>query len=116
MYRRRGLGLILLLLTALPACSGDGADEAPPPALSGVKAISAGYFHSCALREDGTVSCWGALPEERPVGATSFRSTTLALNLPGVVGALSISAGFTHTCAALSDGRGTCWGELPFSG
>jgi len=114
MRELRGLGLIVLVLAALPACSSDGQDESP--ALSGVKAISAGFFHSCALLEDGTVSCWGAVHEERPVGASSFRSTTLALTVPSVADARSISAGFTHTCAALSDGRGACWGDVPFTG
>jgi len=90
---------------------GDGSDEdspTPVPALglaSDVEAISIGLGHSCALKTDSSVVCWGATGF---LGVASFDKGPLTV--PGLENGVStISAGLTHTCA-LKGGKVLCWG------
>lgn len=59
-------------------------------------AVSAGTAHSCGLKEQGTVRCWG----HNSSGQTNV--------VPGSYAA--ISAGGSHTCALRDDGTVACWG------
>lgn len=74
-----------------------------------VTAIAAGAFSTCALREDGTVSCWGADLLER----TTLRPPTRVAALDD---AESLSAGFNHYCVVRAEGRVGCWGANDFLG
>jgi alpha-tubulin suppressor-like RCC1 family protein len=78
-------------------------------------AISAGGFHSCALRADGVVRCWG-LGVSGQLGSGSTRSlmdqpgeqpSTVRLGEPAV----AISSAAAHTCAILASGELQCWGN-----
>jgi len=80
---------------------GSGATAAPVVddhgvPLGGIAAIAAGGAHTCALRADKTVVCWG---DDAPVPALVALTTIAA-----------IAAGAHHTCAALDDGAVWCWG------
>jgi hypothetical protein len=67
---------------------------------SGVAAISAGAFHTCALTSAGGVKCWGSITDGRtPVDVSGLTS-----------GVAAISAGAGHTCALTSAGGVKCWG------
>ncbi|HUL78373.1 MAG TPA: NosD domain-containing protein, partial [Vicinamibacteria bacterium] len=71
-------------------------DVVPPVPLPGFTLVSAGSDHTCGLRADGTVGCWGS--------NASGESTS-----PG--GAFTqVSAGQNHTCGVRSDGALACWG------
>jgi hypothetical protein len=82
--------LSLLCTTLLPPPT----SAAPAP----TKDISAGGLHGCALRDDGTVVCWGddadgqlrVLPGDRYV---------------------QVSAGGYHSCALRDEGSIVCWGQ-----
>ncbi len=77
---------------------------------SGVIAISAGYFNTCALKADGTMACWGHNDQGQVGDGTTTGSTTPkpVANLPG--GVVAIAAGTRSTCATTTGGA-FCWGS-----
>ncbi len=73
------------------------------------QSIAVGGHHTCAIRVDGTVMCWGYNANgQLGDGSTVNSSTPIAVNIPGGVSA--IAAGFYHTCAIKTDGSPICWG------
>ena len=101
-------------------------------------ALVAGDYHTCVLREDSQVVCWGAnsngqigIGTENDVGTSpgpinqtvdlgtgsfsvliiyqSFFPFMLLL-LAGMT-AIEVAAGGSHTCAIRSDGKLVCWGS-----
>lgn len=89
---------------------------------SGVVALTAGQWHTCALLNTGAVKCWGAnyssqigdgtLSGDYTQGGNpnSFRPTpTQVVGLTS--GVVSITAGSSHTCALLDTGAMKCWGD-----
>ena len=72
---------------------------APPPAhgpSEGFASVSAGLDHTCGIRTDGSVACWGA----NRYGESIPPPSELAL----------VSAGAGYTCGLTTDGSLTCWG------
>ena len=67
---------------------------------SGVVAIAAGYYHSVALKADGSVVAWG--------DNTEGQTRVPAGGLGGVV---AIAAGNAHTVALKGDGTVLAWGR-----
>ena len=77
--------------------------RATPPA-GKFQSVSAGYYHTCGLKTDGTVGCWGSNHDFR--GARHYGQAT-----PPEGTFKSISAGHYHTCAVTTDGDAVCWGS-----
>src|SRR5208283_5193949 len=78
---------------------------------SGVVAIAAGYYHSCAVTSAGAAICWG----DNTDGELG-NSTTTSSSIPVAVTALSggviaIAAGGYDSCAATVAGAALCWGQ-----
>lgn len=69
-----------------------------PDGLASVAQVSAATVHTCALRTNGTVICWGD---------NSEGESTVPSGLSSVV---EVSAGGYHTCARKTDGTVVCWG------
>ena len=79
-------------------------------------AVAAGYGHSCALVNDGTIWCWGRNIEgEIGNGDPEVDGTTLVRSVPvqvhGVTQAVSVTTGGYHTCALIAGGTVQCWGK-----
>ncbi|MDP7003380.1 MAG: hypothetical protein QF911_07450, partial [Candidatus Thalassarchaeaceae archaeon] len=98
---------------------GSPADSSTPTQTSSLGAgrtavaISAGDAHTCALLDDGSVSCWGRNSwGQLGDGTTGDRDTpTPTSSLGANRTAVAISAGASHTCAILDDGSVSCWGS-----
>ena len=83
----------------------------PVPGLSNVKAVIAGYAHTCALMADGGVDCWGDNANGQ-VGNGTFGPDVLAPTpVQSLPSAVAVAAGSSHTCALLTDGGVDCWGD-----
>ena len=74
--------------------------------------MAAGEDHTCAIKADGTVRCWGEGAGHRlGYGNNGDRSTpTATASLGTNRTAVDITAGDTHTCVVLDDGTVSCWG------
>lgn len=80
---------------------------------SGVRSVSVGGRHVCALTTAGGVLCWG----NGPAGEVGDNSNSPNLRLTPVPviglssGVAAISAGEESTCALLTTGAVQCWGR-----
>ncbi len=94
-----------------------GAGDHPAPVAvtglaSGVRAISAGEQHSCALDGAGVARCWG-----NNLDGQLGQSGVPLLEMPQwpvsdlPLDALDLAAGGNHSCAVFSDGKVWCWGS-----
>jgi alpha-tubulin suppressor-like RCC1 family protein len=76
-------------------------------------AISLGNNHTCALKADRTVACWGSNDSGQlgvgPNANSNIRATPT--QVIGLTDAVALSAGFNHTCALKADGSAACWGN-----
>jgi len=77
-----------------------------PAGLSNTVAISAGYQQVLALKNDGTVSAWGASTNNM-ASIVDFGQTTVPVGLSNVV---AVASGSFHSVALKSDGSVIAWG------
>ena len=86
--------------------------------LSGVTDIVAGWFHTCALIDDGTVRCWGDATFRGGLGDGTKDSSLTPVTVIAEAGAtgpltgvIALTTGDFKTCALLADGTVRCWGD-----
>ena len=85
--------------------------------LSFKQRVAAGMLHTCAVKSDGTVYCWGAGGQ----GQLGINSTEddrdQGVQVKGVGGSgylgdiIQVTAGDHHTCAVKDNGAVFCWGK-----
>jgi hypothetical protein len=68
-----------------------------------------GEAHSCALRRDGIVRCWGQNTYGQLGNGTKTDSTT-PVTVSGVSDAVTVTSGDRFSCALKRDGTVSCWG------
>ena len=139
-YRQCGPDLVTLTSTpccgkcapggCLPPSCGDGKLEVPEecddgnpmPAdgcerdctASAIVQLAAGWSQSCALLKGGLVRCWGGNDHgQLGLGTTENLSTRRPFELGPIHldgDAVSLAAGYNHTCALMADRSVQCWG------
>lgn len=91
----------------LPAMVEEGTDLQ-----EGWASVSAGDEHTCAIRDDSTLWCWGkglGQGHQSPRWRSRPKQVDAGEELPQ--GWVSVSAGATATCAIADDGSLWCWGR-----
>ncbi len=81
--------------------------------VSDADAVVAGENHTCALMEDGTVSCWGSNSSGQLGSGTvgAELDTPTPTPIANIAGAVAIATTKNHTCALMEDGTVRCWGD-----
>ena len=79
--------------------------------LTDVKAIAGGDGdHNCAVKNSGEVYCWGSNYYGQLGVPLTTPSSTAAIQVPGLFGAVDVAVGGVHSCATKNTGRVVCWG------
>jgi len=77
------------------------------------KQISLGAYHTCALLDDDSLKCWGRNSSgQLGIGSTTKKDTPTSVNvIPDGKTVKFVVAGYSHTCAILTDDSLRCWGS-----
>jgi alpha-tubulin suppressor-like RCC1 family protein len=79
---------------------------------SGVAAISAGGWHTCALTTAGGVQCWGYNQWGQVGNGTQGNIFATPQQVTGLTsGIVAVHAGYAHSCAVTTTGGIQCWGN-----
>ena len=76
-------------------------------------AITASSAHSCALHQNGTISCWGSNGAGQLGNGQSGANahSSVPVQVTGITNAIAITAGDLHSCALHRGGTISCWGN-----
>jgi alpha-tubulin suppressor-like RCC1 family protein len=78
---------------------------------TGVAAIAAGGFYTCARTTAGPILCWGVNTDGQ-LGDGSIIASSVPISVSGLAsGVAAVSAGGNHSCALTTAGGVLCWGS-----
>ncbi len=80
----------------------------------GYRAVAAGARHTCAVRSNGQVECWGS-NDTQQVGTSDGGPFVSPIEIDSLSNAVDVSANFNHTCAMTRDNEVYCWGLNEFA-
>jgi alpha-tubulin suppressor-like RCC1 family protein len=75
-----------------------------------VISVDAGFFHSCAIKRDGGLWCWGRNTSGE-TGAGVADSRRLPAAVAGLDDVVDVALGWSHSCALIAGGTVRCWGN-----
>lgn len=82
-----------------------------PACQAAVQSLTSGAAHTCAIREGGSVYCWGTRDRGRlGHGSATPGHALTPVQVAGLTDAVQIDAGYEHTCAVRATGEVVCWG------
>ena len=123
--RTSAIILTLLLLATLPlALLPVAAQPTPEQQATEIEecvsrcSIDTEVFLNCAIRDSGSVMCWGrgdgnvlgGDPQPYGENGMGYSQPEAYIEMPGDEVAVSIAVGTGHACAILSGGETACWG------
>jgi serine/threonine protein kinase len=84
-------------VTPVPVTQPPYSIVAPPAATTTYASLSSGAYHTCAIKTNGSIACWGdnTYGQSRPPAGTFTQ----------------VMAGANHNCAINSGGSIACWGD-----
>ena len=88
---------------------GNDCNKSPVPITTGVNSVSLGGYHTCAVKTDSSIWCWGYNYYGQLGDGTYSNSNTPVQIMSSGVSAVSL--GGYHTCAVKQDGSLWCWGR-----
>lgn len=80
------------------------------PGMTDCLEIAGGGSHTCAVRTDNTLACWG-VNSHGQVGQPAGGVVTAPWTVTNLVDVVQVGAGDRHTCALRKDGGVLCWGD-----
>ena len=95
---------------------GDGSilNNRPAPVqvrnISNARMVAVGSTHTCAVRVDGTVACWGGNGVGQLGRGFSGNNEPLPGIVPNLQAVWAVATGHRYTCVLLPIGRLRCWG------
>jgi alpha-tubulin suppressor-like RCC1 family protein len=95
---------------AVPSSGSGTGDSSAPSSPGAVSDVAAGDYHTCALKGDGTVWCWGR-NNEGQLGDGTTEMRTKPVQVAGVSGATGVGVAAHASCALMADKTLTCWGS-----
>ncbi len=78
--------------------------------LSDVASVGEGQNHACALKNDGTVWCWG-YGSSGQLGNGTNGQVNAPVQVTGLTDATQLAVATNTACALKKDGTVACWGE-----
>jgi alpha-tubulin suppressor-like RCC1 family protein len=81
------------------------------PNVSMATTVSSGARHTCALRSNGTVQCWGFNLNGECGNGGGSGLYALPSVVAGVSNVTGIATGTSRTCAVDTDHEVSCWGS-----
>lgn len=107
---RAWIAAVLLVFVPMPLALGSVFVE-------GAIEVASGDRHACAIVNGGYVKCWGDNGYGQ-LGNGSTTASSVAMDVPGLSGAVAISAGRDHSCAIVATPTRSvkCWGRFQLDG
>ena len=105
--------LVASALVGLAACEG-AAPIQPGPISHVLRTLSVGQQFACAIRENGTLWCWGANDSGQLGGGTTAAESASPVQVGTGTDWVDISCGLAHACGLHASHELDCWGSNMF--
>ena len=77
--------------------------------VSGARAVAVGEYHSCAVLQGGSASCWGNNANGQ-LGDGTTNTAMAPVSVTSLSDAVDVGLGFQFSCAVRTGGGVACWG------